>query len=449
MEDKYSFTEGNIVKKLIKFMLPILAALFLQAMYGAVDILIVGRFGSNEGISGVSTGSNIINLVVFTVAGLSMGLTVLIGRYIGERKNENIGKLIGGAISFFSLLSIIVAIFLIVFAKPLANIMNAPIDALDETISYVRICGGGIIFIISYNLISSIFRGLGDSKLPLLFVGIACVVNIVLDLIFVALLKMDVVGAALATVLAQAVSVILSIIILSKRKLPFTIKRSDICFNGEIKKFVKIGSPIALQEILTSISFMALCAFINDLGLDASSGYGIANKITGFIMLIPGALMQSMSSFVAQNVGANKEDRARKAMYAGMSIGALIGVFVCVISFVYGDILSSIFVTDSLVIERSQEYLKGFALEAVVTCILFSFMGYFNGHKKTMFVMIQGLAQTFLIRLPFSYIMCIKPNTNLTLIGLAAPAATIFGIIINLVYYLIYIKKEQKTDLIY
>ena len=303
-------------------------------------------------------------------------------------------------------------------------------------------CGGGMVFIIFYNLISSVFRGMGNSKLPLLFVGIACVVNIVGDLLFVAVFNMNVAGAALATVLAQAVSVVLSVLIIRKQKLPFTIKKEDVRFNEEVPRILVTGAPIAVQEVLTQFSFLALCAFINNLGIEASSGYGVANKLVSFIMLIPSSLMQSMSSFVAQNYGAGKEHRARRAMVCGMAIGASIGVVISVFAFFRGDLMAMIFTPNTEYIAQAADYLKGFALEAIVTSFLFSFIGYFNGHGQTLFVMIQGLSQTFLVRLPMSFFMSVMPDTNLTYIGLAAPSATIFGIIINVVYYIIYTKKH-------
>lgn len=445
-----NFTEGSIPAKLVQFMLPILGALILQAMYGAVDIMIVGWFGTTAGISAVSTGSSIVNLVIFTVAGLAMGITVMIGRYLGEKKEHLVGKLIGGATCFFIMLSLVISVCMVIFARPLAVLMQAPESAIDLTVDYVRICGGGILFIIAYNVISSIFRGLGNSRLPLIFVAIACITNIVGDLVFVAMFHMNVVGAALATVMAQAVSVILSLVIIRREKLPFTMKKSDIRFNKEIWGFLKVGMPIAFQEVLTQVSFLALCAFINRLGLEASSGYGVASKIVSFVMLVPGALMQSMSSFVAQNVGAGKEKRAKEAMFTGMIIGASIGVVIGLVSFFKGDMLAYLFASDAKVVLRAAEYLKGFSLEAVVTCILFSFIGYFNGHSQTVFVMSQGLAQSFLVRLPMSYWMSIRPHANLTMIGLAAPTATIFGIAINVVFYIIYnrnMKKVQNVNL--
>ncbi len=447
-ENKNDFTQGSIVSKLLKFMIPILGALILQAMYGAVDILVVGRFGTTAGISGVSTGSGIVNLITFTITGLTMGVTVVMGQYIGEKKPDKVGQVVGGAICLFLALSFIIAIAMLIFARPLALLMQAPEEALDLTVLYVRICGGGIFFIIAYNVISSIFRGIGDSNMPLVFVGIACVVNIIGDLLFIAVFKWNVAGAALATVMAQAVSVILSIIIIRKRELPFEMKKEYIRFNPEIKRFVRVGIPIAFQEIMTQLSFLALCAFINRLGLDASSGYGIANKIVNFIMLVPGALMQSMASFVAQNVGAGQEARARKSMVTGMLIGGSIGIFIAILSFLRGDLLAAIFSNDEAVIACAADYLKGFAPEAVVTAILFSFIGYYNGHSKTLFVMLQGIAQTFIVRLPMSYFMSIQPDASLTMIGLAAPCATIFGIVINLIYFIV-VSRENKMSASY
>ena len=310
MSTASDFTEGRIFPKLIKFMLPILGALVLQAMYGAVDILVVGQFGTSEGISAVSTGSNLVNMVTFTAAGFTMGVTILMGRYIGEKRQDRLGRVIGGAICFFLVLSLVITAVMLIFARQLAQLMQAPAEALDSTVTYVMICGGGILFIMAYNFISSIFRGLGNSKLPLIFVGIACAVNVVGDLLFVAVFRMNVAGAALATVMAQAVSVVLSILIIRKQKLPFTLKREDIRFNEEVPRIIKVGAPIAVQELLTQLSFLALCAFINKLGIAQSSGYGVANKLVAFIMLVPSSLMQSLASFVAQNFGAGKEKRA-------------------------------------------------------------------------------------------------------------------------------------------
>ncbi|MBR6004560.1 MAG: MATE family efflux transporter [Lachnospiraceae bacterium] len=427
---------------MIGFMLPILAALVLQAMYSAVDLMIVGKFGSTAGISGVATGSNVMNLFTFFTCNLSVGVTVLMGRYLGEGKNDRIGKLLGGSVLFFVVLSLVFSAIMFIFARPISAIMQAPEEAVELTIQYVRICAVGVVFVVFYNFISAIMRGLGDSRLPLIFVGIACVVNIIGDLVLVAGFKMNVAGAAIATVFAQAVSVVLSIIIIMRKKLPFTITKRDFCFNKEIGYFVKIGMPLGFQEILTNGTFLALCAFVNHMGLDCSSGYGVAQKIQAFVMLIPSAIMQSLASFVAQNVGAGKERRGRSALRFSIGVGALVGVFIGFFVFFRGDIVAEIFSNDPLVIARAHEFLRGFAPEAVVTCILFSFMGYFNAHSKSVFVMTQGIIQSLLIRLPMSYYMSIRPNASLTGVGLAAPSATIFGITLCLLYY-VYLRKKK------
>ena len=436
MSDRQDFTTGSIPKKMLRFMLPILGALILQAMYSAVDLLVVGKFGTTAGISGVTTGSGILNLMTFSVSSLTAGVTVVMGSYIGSGQAGRIGKLIGSAVCFFFLLALGLSVVMVAFARPLARLMQTPAEAMELTVLYVRICGAGFIFVVFYNFISSIFRGLGDSNLPLLFVGIACVVNIVGDLILVAGFHLNVVGAALATVGAQAVSVLLSLVIIRRKQLPFQFGRKDLRLGGETGAFLRVGAPLALQEVLTELTFLALNAFVNRLGLDASSGYGIASKLQSFVMLIPVSIMQSMASFVAQNVGAGKELRAKRAMQFGMAFGASIGVLVGYMAYFHGDLLARAFTDEPAVIGRAFEYLRGFAPEAVVTCILFSFMGYFNGHSCSLFVMLQGLAQSFLVRLPVSWMMSVRPNASLTGIGLAAPTATVFGIVLCFLYYL-------------
>ena len=440
--DKSDFTQGSILKKLVAFMIPVLGALILQAAYGAVDLLVVGRFGSTSGLSAVSTGSQVLNLVTFVVTQTAMGITVLIARYLGEKRTEQIGAAIGGAAVVFTIISVILFVVMVGFAHPISILMQAPTEAVDLTATYVRICGGGIVFIVAYNLLSAIFRGLGDSKSPLLFVLVACVINIFGDLALVAGLHMDAAGAAIATVAAQACSVVFAIVILLKKQLPFTIKKQDFRLNPQCQKFLEIGLPLALQEFLTQVSFLALCAFVNRLGLEASSGYGVACKIVNFAMLVPSALMQSMASFVSQNVGAGKIKRAKQSMFTGIGVGLTVGCLVFALVMLKGDVLSGFFSTDAAVIQNGYAYLKGFAPETLVTAVMFSMVGYFNGNNKTVWVMTQGMIQTLLVRLPFAYIMSIQPNASLTMIGLAAPVSTTVGIILNVGFYL-YLNRKK------
>ena len=445
--DKADFTQGNILKKLVAFMMPILGALILQAAYGAVDLLVVGRFGSTSGLSAVSTGSQVLNLVTFVVTQFAMGITVLIARYLGEKRPERIGAVIGGGAVVFTMMSVALFIAMVGFARPISVLMQAPAEAVDLTASYVRICGAGIFFIVAYNLLSAIFRGLGDSKSPLLFVLVACIVNIIGDLVLVAGLHMDAAGAAIATVTAQALSVVFAVMLLLKKDLPFAITKKDFRLNPQCRKFLKIGLPLALQEFLTQISFLALCAFVNRLGLEASSGYGVACKIVNFAMLVPSSLMQSMASFVSQNIGAGKKKRAKQSMFTGIGVGLAVGCVVFVLVLFKGDVLCSAFSTDAAVIRNGFAYLKGFAPETLVTAILFSMVGYFNGNNKTVWVMTQGLIQTLLVRLPLAYFMSIQPNASLTKIGLAAPVATTVGIFLNVGFFIYLNRAEQKKSI--
>ena len=426
--NKTDFTQGSILKKLFWFMLPILGALILQAAYGAVDLLVVGKFGSTAGLSAVSTGSQVLNLVTFVVTQFAMGITVLIARYIGEKKTGQIGKVLGGGVVVFTIISIGLFIFMVCFARLISVLMQAPTEAVSLTTVYVRICGSGIFFIVAYNVLAAIFRGLGDSRSPLIFVFVACIVNIVGDMLLVAGLHMC------------------AIVMLFRKKLPFSIAKSDFRLNKQCRKFLEIGLPLALQEFLTQLSFLALCAFVNRIGLEASSGYGVACKIVNFAMLIPSSLMQSMASFVSQNVGAGNKKRARQAMFTGIGIGAAFGCVVFCIVMFKGDVLAGCFSNDAAVIQKGFEYLKGFAPETILTAVLFSMIGYFNGNNKTLWVMIQGLTQTLLVRLPMAYIMSIQPNASLTNIGIAAPTSTVVGIVLNIIFFFHMSKKETAGE---
>lgn len=446
MSNTADFTQGSILKKLCRFMLPVLGALILQAAYGAVDLLVVGRFGSTSGLSAVSTGSQVLNLVTFVVTQLAMGVTVLIARYIGEKREKEIGAVLGGAAVVFTILAGCLFVLLVLFARPISVLMQAPQEALALTASYVRICGCGILFIVAYNVLSAVFRGLGDSRSPLLFVLVACLVNVAGDLVLVAGLHLDAAGAALATVLAQAVSVGCALAILRRKKLPFTFRKSDVRLNEQCRRFLAIGLPLALQEFLTQLSFLALCAFVNRLGLAASSGYGVASKIVSFVMLVPSALMQSMASFVAQNIGAGNVKRAKKSTFTGIAVGVAFGIVMFALVLRKGDVLAGLFSTDAEVVRRGFEYLRGFAPETIVTAVLFSMVGYFNGSNRTLWVMIQGLIQTLLVRLPLAYYMSIQPNASLTKIGLAAPVSTMVGIVLNVGFYIYLDRAEKKSN---
>lgn len=447
MAEQKNFTEGKILVPLLKFAIPVLFALFLQSLYGAVDLMIVGKFADPADVSGVSTGSQIMMTLTNLVSSLSMGMTVFLGQKIGERKASEGGEIVANGIKLFLSIGIFLTMFISLMAGNLANIMNAPKEAFDLTVSYIRICGTGAIVIITYNLIGSIFRGLGDSVTPLITVAIACVCNIVGDLILVAGFDMGTKGAAIATVLAQLISVLISLWLISKKELPFKLDRA--CFKsgkGIIKKIVFIGAPIALQDFLVGISFLVILAIVNSLGVIASAGVGVAEKVCAFIMLIPSAFAQSMSAFVSQNRGAGRYDRAFKGLKYAIGVSFIFAVLMFYSGFFHGDMLAGIFAKDAEVVAASWDYLKAYAIDCLFTCFLFCFIGFFNGMEYTRFVMAQGIVGAFLIRIPVSYIMSKQEPVSLFHIGLATPCSTVMQIAMCFVC-LFYLKKKLRKKM--
>lgn len=438
-----SFLHGSIFKSLLRFAVPVLGALILQAAYGAVDLIVVGWFGDAASISAVGTGSGFMQMVTFIITSLAMGSTVIIGQHIGERNPEEAGNTVGTTILLFAAIGIVMTVVLELFTGGIVNLLKVPAESVDKAVLYLRICSAGILVIIAYNVISGVLRGVGNAKLPFLFVGIACVVNIIGDLFFVGVCKLDVAGAALATVLAQLVSVVLSAAIIRRQELPVSFSLAQCKIYGrELRRILNIGIPIAVQETMVQISFLVVNSIVNQMGLMPSAGYGIAQKITSFIMLVPSSVMQSVSAFVAQNIGAGQKDRAWKGFLTAMAAGCAAGVLIFTAGFFGGEILSSAFTDDREVILQSADYLKGFSADCILTCILFSSIGYFNGRGRSIPVMIQGISSAFCIRIPVSIFMSRLPDTSLILIGLATPITTVYGI---LFFVLCFIKLKRAS----
>ena len=447
MKETQNFTKGNILTSLVRFALPVLAALFLQTMYGAVDMLVVGQFATAADVSAVSTGSWLMQLITSFVVGIAMGTTVLLGRRLGEGKPEEAGKIIGASIVLFAIIGVVITFFMELCAVPVAQIMRTPIEAFDATVLYVRICSAGSVFIVAYNVLGSIFRGIGDSRMPLVTVAIACVFNIAGDFLLVGVFGMATAGAAIATVLAQALSVIISVLIIRRQKLPFTFRRTDIVFDRKrMGSVFRLGLPIAFQDLLVSISFLAITAIVNSLGVIPSAGVGVAEKLCGFIMLVPSAFNQSMSAFVAQNMGAGRMDRAKRALLCGIGMSLVVGVFMAWLSFFHGDLLAGLFARDEAVIAAAADYLKAYAIDCLLVSVMFCMIGYFNGYGKTLFVMLQGIAGAFGVRIPVSLIMSrIKP-VSLFKVGLATPCSSVVQIILCVGYFLLLSRRKPKKE---
>lgn len=425
-----SFVDGSVFGSMIRFAVPVLGALILQAAYGAVDLLVVGQFGDASSISAAGTGSAFMQMVTFVITSLAMGATVTIGQHIGEKKPKEAGNAVGTTVILFLVLGVVMTVLLEVFAGNIVALLKVPEASVDKAITYIRICSGGILIIIAYNVISGVLRGVGNANLPFIFVGIACVVNIVGDLLLVGVFRLDVAGAAIATVAAQLVSVIASLMVLRKQNLPISFSKKQCrVYESELRMILNVGVPIALQEAMVQVSFLVINSIVNNMGLMPSAGYGVAQKIVSFIMLVPSSVMQTVSAFVAQNIGAGKKDRAKQGFITAMITGCSVGVVIFFVGFFGGGLLSSLFTNDAEVIAQSADYLKGFSAECILTCILFSSIGYLNGCGKSIPVMVQGISSAFCIRIPVSIFMSKLPNTSLMLVGFATPITTVYGII--------------------
>lgn len=435
------------MQPLLRFAGPVFLALLLQAMYGAADLLIVGQFASAADVSAVSTGSQIMLTLSGLITSLCMGITILVGEKIGANKIDEGNRIVGSGTLLFLVIGSILALMVAIFAEGLAKIMHAPLEAFDMTVDYIRICGIGIIALMGYNLIGSIFRGIGDSKTPLITVAIACVVNITIDLILIGILDMGSFGAAIATVFAQVVSVIASLIIIQRKNVSVHITRDTIHWDKTInRKILKLGTPLALQDLLVGISFLIILSIVNSLGLIASAGVGVAEKVCGFIMLVPMAFMSSMAAYVAQNRGAGEISRAYKGLKYAIATSTTFGIIMFFLTFFWGDYLIGAFTSDNTVIAAGYDYLKAYSIDCLFTCFLFCFIGFFNGMERTRFVMIQGIVGAFFIRIPISLVMSRLVPVSLFKIGLATPFATI-GQILMCFLCLYFIRKGKGIEI--
>lgn len=388
-------TEGNILHTLIRFAVPVFFTLFLQALYGGVDLLVVGQFAATADVSGVATGSMLMSTVTMVITGLSMGITILVGERIGRGEPDEAGRAIGGGICLFA-----------------------------------------------------VFRGIGDARTPLFTVMLACVINIGGDLLLVEGFHLGAAGAALATAAAQAVSVVVSLAVIRRRKdrLPFHFSRRSVRFDGRIIALeLRLGLPVALQELLVGTSFLVIQTIVNTFGVTASAGVGVAEKVCVFLMLVPSAYMHSMSAFVAQNMGAGQPRRAKRALGYGILTAFAAGLVMAWLAFFHGDTLSLLFAKDAAVAAASHSYLKAYAIDCMLTPFLFCFMGYYNGCEKTLFVMIQGVIGAFGVRIPIAYLVSRIPGATLFQIGLGTPASSTVQIVLCLAMFL-YLERRQRRE---
>lgn len=435
MEQKNLLIEGNIFKSLLKFSFPFLLASLLQAFYGAADLFVVGQYANSAAVSAVAIGSQVMQTITGVILGITTGGTILIGQYLGAKREKDMAKTIGTIICVFSLTSIVLTLFMILFTNPIAKIMHTPAEALKYTQQYIFICSCGIPFIIGYNVISGILRGMGDSKTPLYFIIIACIINIAVDVILIDFFKLGAIGAAIATIGAQGISFLLAISFLWKKGFPFEFGKKYIwLFPKKAKIIFHLGFPIALQDGLINISFLLITAIINTMGLTASAAVGVVEKIIVFAMLPPTAFASAIAVMTAQNIGAGKIDRAQKSLYFGIGCSLVLGIAFYIYSQISPENITALFSNDKEVIQTAAMYLRSYSTDCILVCFIFCMNSFFSGCGHPIFPMIHSLIATFFIRIPVSFILSRIKDITLYEIGFGAPLATFISLIMCTIY---------------
>ena len=431
-----SLTEGNITTQLILFAIPYMSANLLQALYGAVDTVVVGHFTNAAGLSAAAIGSQFMFLINGIIIGLSMGGTILIARYFGARSDKDIKETIGTMFTLFAIVSIILTLVMFAFVKPLVSIIQTPPEAVSQTEGYIFISSAGISFMFAYNALSAMLRGFGDSKSPLIFVAIASVCNVIGDLIFVAVFKMGAPGAALATILSQGLSAVLAVIYLKKQNFHFDFKLSSFRIKAEkLKNLLYIGLPVSVQMSMTSVSFMFIMATVSIMGgVVASAAIGITSKINGFVMLPPVAFSAAISAMVSQNMGANRPKRAVRCLYTGIIVTLVFGVISFSLLQFYPAHVIEIFTPESELIYATSQYLKSFSIDCILVCFVFCLNGFFNGCGHTRFSMVNNLMAAFLLRVPATWFISKMPGADLFSVGFATPLSSLLSITVGIIY---------------
>lgn len=435
-------TKGSALKNIITFSLPFLLSNFLQTFYGMADLFIVGRYNGAASLTGVSIGSQVMHMLTVMIVGLAMGATVLIGRYVGERKEQEKRTVIGNTIIIFLMISVLLMAVLLIFINPIITVMFTPAEAVRETRLYLRICFTGIPFIVAYNVLSSVFRGLGDSKSPMYFVAAACVLNILLDYLFIGYFDMHAAGAAFGTVFSQAASVLIALTAIVKKKLIIVTRGNFHPDRPVVSNIFKIGFPICIQDGLIQISFIIITVIANSRGVNIAAAVGVVEKIIGFFFLVPSSMLSAISAICSQCIGSRQHERASKTLRYGCLIAVGFGIFFTVIcQFVSGSLLS-LFTSEEIVIMYGSQYLKSYVVDCIFAAIAFGFSGYFTAYGYSMISFVHNVISIILVRIPGAYLMSKLYPDNLFPMGIASPLGSLLSAVICVNVY-IYLKRRK------
>lgn len=444
MDEKNDLTQGSIGKNLLLFALPYLLSCFMQTFYGMADLFVVGLYNGSETTTAVSIGSQVMHMFTVVIVGFAMGTTVRIGRSVGAKDEREAARSVGCSIIFFALFAVVITAVLLVLTAPITKVMLTPTEAVEETRQYLMICFAGIPFITAYNVISSIFRGAGDSRRPMYFVGVACVVNIVLDFVFIGGCGMGAAGAALGTVCGQAVSVAFAFLMMRKRDFGFRVTKQDIRVDKEvISQILKVGTPIACQDGLIQVAFIVITVIANSRGLIASAAVGIVEKLIGFMFLVPSAFLSAISTITAQNMGADKPERARASLRYGIIITVCWGILCALYNQFLPHTLVGMFTKDAAVLAAGCAYMRSYSVDTIFAAVHFCFSGYFCGDQKSVISFVHNITSILLIRIPGAYLASIYFPDSLYPMGWAAPLGSLLSALICIGFYVYYRKKEN------
>ena len=436
-------SEGSIPRTLFRFAVPFLLANILQSLYGAVDLFVVGRFCSAESVAAVSTGTQVTQIVTSLITGLTLGSTIVIGSFMGEKEYEKVKRTIGTTLTVFTITAAVITFLMLIFNSSILKLLHTPEESFDLTMVYVTICSLGNIFICLYNAISAILRGYGDSTRPLLFVGIACALNIVLDFLFTGTMGMGVAGVALATVISQAVSMLISIIYLKRADFIFDFRLHSFRPDREIiRKLGKVGIPISFQELAVRISFLYLTMMMNSAGVYGAAVVGVGAKYDVFAMLSATSMANALAAITAQNFGRGKPERARKSLWLALSFALGVSVLFWLWAQLSPATMIGVFTSDKGVIEAGIPYFRTASYDYMMTALVFTLNGYLNGRQKTLWTMISCTAGALLLRIPMVWFFGERFGTDLGRLGMIAPAVS--GIMAF--YTLVYVIAEGRRN---
>ncbi|WP_072449028.1 MATE family efflux transporter [Blautia sp. Marseille-P3201T] len=436
-----NFTTGSVLKGILFFSLPYLLSYFLQTLYGMADLFIIGQFADVSATTAVSIGSQVMHLLTVMIVGLAMGSTVSIGQAVGRNDKKSVSENIGNTVALFMIISLILTAVLLIFVNPVVSIMSTPPEAVSGTVDYLTICFIGIPFITAYNIISSIFRGMGDSKTPMYFIAVACIINIGLDYLFMGVFQMGPSGAALGTVLSQACSVLISLIIIFKRKNEMAVKKEDFKPNRIVmKKILNVGIPIALQDGFIQISFLIITIIANSRGLNDAAAVGIVEKIISFLFLVPFSMLSTVSALGAQNIGAGKQERAKQTLRYATIITVCFGLIVAIVMQFFAEPVVALFTDEATsdgakTILLGEQYLRGYVWDCMFAGIHFSFSGYFCACGKSMLSFIHNILAILLVRVPGVYLTSLLFPETLFPMGLATAAGSLLSAVVCVIFF--------------